>query len=173
MPRYDLIRVETRGGAEADRVLARDFDRAQRRLQDELNRTMRRIGEEVEPIYRAYAPVDQGNLAGSIESVFSFRAARIRLTVTAEGFAGGFNYLRITREGHVTPFVRPRRRFAMKVYINGRGTVPILRRSVRGYRPKTDWVEDATKLADRVIDTEERRLSRNIDTVLLSSARAR
>jgi hypothetical protein len=156
-----LITADVRGAGRLNTFVA-DFSRKQRGVQDNINRTMRQMARDLEPVYATYAPVDTTELKRSIDTRVSFRAARVRITVTADASRDGFNYLAVTRFGHVKTFITPRRRKAMKVYVHGRFATPIRRHMVRGYRPRVDWVEVATRHASHIYERHERDLRRQI-----------
>lgn len=106
-----------------------------------------------ERIVAAHAPRDTGRLAASVES----RQRRLtgRFVTGFEIVAGaardGFSYLDVTRFGHRTPVIVPKRARSLKVHAEGRDHPPIRRRFVRGYHPARDWVEVGTNQASRAI----------------------
>jgi len=161
-----LITADVRGTGHL-RSLAEELRTADAKVQRQINRTMRMLAADLEPIYATYAPVDTRELKRSIDTRVSFRAARVRVTVTAGGMRDGFNYLAVTRIGHVRAIIRPRRKKAMKVYVHGRFASPILRSQVRGYHPRRDWVEVATRHASHIYEGHERRLGRAIDRTVI------
>lgn len=167
----DMVTLTLHGEA-YDGQLARDFDRAQRRTQDNLNRMMRELDRELPPIFKRAAPKDTRALARSIDSKLLFRGSAIKLSVTADARRRGFNYLPVTRYGHLVPFITARRG-KLTVFVGGRRSrgKMILRPKVRGYRPNVDWVEIGTALARPVIVHAERELSRHIDVNFERAAR--
>ncbi len=168
--RNDFITLTTRGAGDEDQ-LAKDFTRAQRRIQDRVNRTMRLIDAETMPVYRTVAPSDTGELMRGLESRISFRAQRVRITVSVAAERDGFDYVAVTRFGHRVRWITPKRKLAMTVHTQGRYSMPILRHRVPGYRPRRDWVVDGTRRVIQMVDRHSRELGRDIDTVLLRSAR--
>lgn len=145
--------------------LARLFSREQRRGQDRINRAMRYLDAVAEPMFRAYAPVDTGELKGSIKSTLFFRGNVVRLTVRANAKRQGFDYLDVTRYGHRVTLITPRRGGALSVHIGGRRSVPVVRRSVRGYHPTHDWVDVAGRLLEPSVRSAERMMGRRVRTV--------
>ena len=176
-----FIRLEVRGAA-AEGQLAKDFDRAQRRIQNRLNREMRQMQREIPLIYKAEAPSDTGALERSIKGTLFMRGRAIRLTVAGDADArgSGFDYLAVTRFGHRQATLRargPSRRFGrpklMTVHLQGRGGSPTLRKTVKGYRPRVDWVNIADRAALAKVDREYRDIDRSITAILTAMARGR
>ena len=159
----DLLRVEVRGVGK----LARDFDRMERQTQDKINASMRRVEREALPVIRSAAPYDTGELQAGITSTIFFRGQQVRVTFRADAMRKGFDYLAVTRFGHRQLRIYPRVKKALTVPIRGRRSPTTLRSSVRGSRPRKDWVVEAGKDADKVVSVETRRLSREIDTVIM------
>jgi len=173
LPEERLVTLEVAGAAYDEHQLVRDFDRLQRAIQDNLNMMMRRLAAEAEAVYQFAAPVDTGELRDTIRAIISFRAQRIRIEVGAHALRGDFDYLEVSRFGHITPKIVPRRAKRLTAHVFGRHQPPLLMRSVKGYRAVTDWVADGTVAAQTLVDTEQRLLSREIDVSMLHFARGR
>lgn len=162
MSREFFIDVE---GAGSPGQLAADFDSAQRRIQARITRTMRIIQRELPVFFEKEAPRDTGELARSIKGIIFFRAQFQRVSIEVSAQREGFNYLDITRFGHRTPYIIPRRKRAMTVHVDGRHNPPILRRRVRGYTPSGDWVRRGYREAAPFLDKQFRELGRDIQRV--------
>lgn len=146
--------------------LARLFSREQRRGQDRINRAMRYLDAVAEPMFRAYAPVDTGELKGSIKSTLFFRGNVVRLTVRANAKRQGFDYLDVTRYGHRSLAIVPRRRRGLTIHghrtsVTGDGP-SVVRAHATGSRPASDWVQDAYRAVGLELDDAEHRLARGI-----------
>jgi len=168
----DLITVSAEGD-EVGREISEDLDTALRRAQDRMDDHMRRLDAELVPIYERFAPVDTGRLRRGIESSMFFRGRLVRITVSAVAEREGFDYLPVTRFGHVQRVLRPKKGKFLKAHIHGRQKTPVLLKTVRGYRPPYDWVELATVAAEGLAAAHARALNRDVHLVLLQAARSR
>jgi hypothetical protein len=166
----DLFRLSVRG---AGRV-ARDFDRSQRDIQDEIIRSLRRLGAEAHAILVGHAPEDTGDLIDAIQVVPYYRAAVPRVSIRVEGLEGHGgdprSYLNVTRYGHRSSRIYPKRARALAVHIDGHGEPPIYRASVTGVSVMSDWVEDADPEIRTAARAEAHRLGRKIEGRVVSSS---
>lgn len=161
-----VFRVSVRG---AGRV-AREFNRAQRALQNAINDSVRSMGERAADVLYEDAPKDTEAMADSIRVTTFFRAARPHAQVTIEPDArgAGVDYLTITRRGHRQRIITSRSELGLlSVHFEGRDGPAQAMRSVRGYRPVTDWVNVAEPTIDIEAEDEFERLGRRIDTRVL------
>jgi hypothetical protein len=174
-----VYRVSVRG---AGRVAAQ-FTRAQRQLQDELIAELRAFGREAQVVFVEEAPSDTDELREKITVVpFFGRAARPRISVRVrpdvEGHQGGsvdgYDYLRVTRRGHLSDRIHPKTARALKVHLEGHRNqhIFVFRRSVSGVpgrksRWTGDWVVPAAERAERLSLASERRLGRRIESRVL------
>jgi hypothetical protein len=172
MGRVDLMVIET------PRIegVTRKLERAQRRAQEESNRTMRSLRQQVELGYREAAPEDTGQLARGLHAALSFRSVRLddlgraasvtRITMRSTGHTrDGFNYLPVSRFGHIRQVIEPRHRKQMKVYYLGRAMPYLLRRRVSGARPSHDWVIEGERRARALVRVHARGLAVRIKEV--------
>lgn len=168
-----VFRVSVRG---AGRVAAQ-FDRDARRIQDEIVAELRQFGREAQEEFRRAAPRDTGDLRERITAVAFFgRAARPRISIRVrpdlQGHEGdkttAFDYLTVSREGHRSAQIRARNG-PLKVHVAGHRNAEIFefRESVRGARPRADWVLDGAQRCERASAIAERRLARRIESRVL------
>jgi len=151
------------------------FDRAVGELEREMRRTVEEIGDDAEVILAAHALRDSGRLARGIESTAAGNTAIIRST--ARDPKSGFAYTNVTRFGHRKEFIRPKGRGfqAFNVATRGRrargraatlrftiGGRVLYRPYVKGFRPKSDWVEDALPEIQREAERSSIRLGQRI-----------
>jgi hypothetical protein len=148
--------------------LTRDLPREERRVQDKINRTMRLLDVAAENAFQEAAPYDTGALRKSLRSSLFFRGNVARITVRVRATRDRFNYLPVTRFGHIATVIVPRHRKQMKVYVHGRSNPPILRRSVRGYHPEKDWVDQAGRQVSLLVRSASRELAREIETTVIT-----
>src|SRR4051812_44537003 len=132
----------------------------------------RNVGDDAELIYQSAAPRRSGRLSHGIRSIPA--GDTVIVTATAVDPKTGFDYVAVSRFGHrkriiipVTKGGRPRKarktsrglmgRFAKRgpgaLVFNSRGRRWMLR-SVRGFRPKVDWVDKAWPGVKEAADTE-------------------
>ena len=160
----DLIAIEVVG----EDKLVGDMDASERRVQAQINRTMREVQRLVLPILRAEAPRETGRLASSIQGTIFFRGGVVRVTFRVPPTRrGAFDYVPVTRFGHLTARIYPVRKKALTVPGRGRAGRTVLRSSVAGYRPSRDWVDEAAQKAEPVIAREVRQLGNELNTVIL------
>lgn len=144
------------------------FLREAANLRQQLRDTMRDVADDAELHFAAFAlKGETGRLSRGISS----RAVGSEILVTAEAKSLGYDYVGVTRFGHRNEWIYPRsdRAPASVVSTTGpRGTVQkgnaalafmfrgklIFRSRVKGFKPKSDWAEDA--LPDIQKDAEER-----------------
>jgi hypothetical protein len=132
----------------------------------------RNVGDDAELIYQAAAPRRTGRLGQGIRAVPA--GDSVVVTATAVDPKTGFDYVAVSRFGHrkrlivpVTKAGRPRRarrtsrgltgRFANRgrgaLAFNSRGKRWVLP-SVKGFRPRVDWVDTAWPEVSAAADTE-------------------
>jgi hypothetical protein len=174
----DLFRISVRGAGAA----ARQFDDLARAVQTELTNEIRGLGVFAAEVYVSAAPEDTGDLREAIRAVPYFRAARPRVTIrlgTYRGHRGDdagdttlstADALRITREGHRTATIEPRRARALKVYPLGERNLGVyeFRRSVRGAHPVRDWTEAPARRVEEAAARSSRNLARRFETTRLA-----
>jgi hypothetical protein len=143
---------------EAARLLARLVDSIDR----ETDAAVDEIGDDSEVIYAAHALKKTGRLARGIKAR---RAGRLVLVEAhAKNPKDGFDYVAVTRFGHLKAIIRPRwdRAQASVVATRGKrrqrrgaalrlavGGNVFYRASVRGFRPHGDWAEAAFPEVER------------------------
>lgn len=136
--------------------LGRRWFRAAGELEREVENAKRDLGNQAEPIFAQHALRLTGRLARGIHAVQE--GDTIAVTAEARDPETGFDYLRVTRFGHRKARIRPTRRkspasvistrggratgraAALRLMIGGR---VVYRRTVPGFRPKSDWAERA------------------------------
>lgn len=151
--------------AETGNALRR-LERADRALDPEVPLFL--LSRGVIRILRAHAPVRTGNLKAGIGIVDkkrgNYQVIGVDLGATArrpnkvQGPSRPFDYVAITRFGHKVAVIYPKQlredasvvstKRSRKKGRRGRLAIPvggglIFRSSVKGYRPKSDWVADA------------------------------
>lgn len=129
------------------------------------------LAQDLREVYSDHAPYSLGrpdnvHLANELEVPVSVRHGRISASVRSPVRSpdSGYAYTPVTRFGHRQAILRPRRGRFLRWENYGR---IYYRRSVRGYHPRTDWVDDTRPEAEKAVDRAEKRLGRVIRTVVL------
>ena len=129
------------------------------RLREDLAPTMRRelirLSPRLERIYATAAPKRSGKLAREIRS--EFRGADAIEVVSPVRSAEGFPYTGVTRFGHQSAWIYPRKARALRFTIGG--TVRFAAR-VRGYRPAQDWADKGLPVARNELAAAASRIAR-------------
>lgn len=127
-----------------------------RAIPDELDRFVRGVADDSELIFRAFAPRESGRLHRGIRAIVQGNVALVQ--AHARNPRTGYDYVRVTRIGHFTARITPRadRRPASVVETQNprqrggqaalrftAGGQVLYRRSVRGFKPASDWASDA------------------------------
>lgn len=126
------------------------------------------LSAEVLEIAQGYAPEDSGALIKELTAPVSSRGGSVRINLRSpvKDPDSGYAYTGVTRFGHrkkiLTPVKAERFQFYSKVA--GREISP---KSVRGYSPATDWVEDAKPEMVEAVDESGDEIGRAIATRLL------
>lgn len=120
-------------------------------------------------VFRSFAPHRSGRLERGLNAKVSSRGGRIGVEVTSTGAVSdeGFPYLRITRFGHATNKIVPKRRTGAHGRPAALAFEGIVRRSTRGYHPSHDWVEDAYAAAEGALSAAQGAIARRVDSVVL------
>jgi hypothetical protein len=147
----------------------RDVDRI-------LNEEIRGLGQEAELVFMAHARKSTGRMARAIKA--HMRGNTVEITVFARNPLTGYDYVGVTRFGHrmefITPTVRSRatvlatgrrrahgRRAALRFVVGGR---VVYAKRVRGFKPASDWAEDAMPEIKDSADRAMRRIGKRIVT---------
>lgn len=154
-----------------DRGVIRAIGRELARYDQRVSNLLRDMSDELEDIFRFHAPHESGRLHKGIRAVKS--GDGIQVTAEAEDPESGFDYVWVTRFGHVVARIYAgryaRSQFSQAQYTKAGGPrVRPLRgakalktkygffKSVAGYRPGRDWAEpgydEARLLADRLLE---------------------
>lgn len=167
MPRREdvLLKITTEGAG----PVAASFDRAQRRLQDSIITEFRYLGRVVNQAFADAAPRGSGRTADNVSArVFFGQASEPRITVRTRSIdpVSGYNYLDVTRYGHRSLAIVPRRRRGLTIHghrseVTGDGP-SVVRAHATGSRPASDWVQDAYRAVGLELDDAQHRLARGI-----------
>lgn len=160
--------------------LAANARKVERVIDDGMRDSVNNVASDAELIYQAAAPRRSHRLARGIRAVPIGDQAIV--TATAVDPGSGFDYVAVTRFGHkkriirpVTKTGRPRqsrtvtrgpggrftKRSAAALSFFSRGQQWLLP-SVRGFRPKVDWVDAASSQIDQAAGTEMDRTGNEI-----------
>lgn len=148
MPR-DLAVIHARASLGRRLLSPADLDR-------EIMRAQRELADDAEIIFASFALHRTGRMARNIHTVQSGK----ELTVETEARdpQTGFDYVRITRFGHRTFRIVPKRQFAASVIATGQRRAKghramlrwvqtdggvVYRHSSRGFHPVRDWASEA------------------------------
>jgi hypothetical protein len=160
-----LLKITTEGAG----PVAASFDRAQRRVQDSIITEFRYLGRVVGQTFADHAPSDSGRTARNVSArVFFGQASAPRITVRTRSIDPdtGFNYLDVTRYGHRSLAIVPRRRLGLTIHGHRNATTgdgpSVVRAHATGSRPASDWVEDAYRAVGLELDDAEQRIARGI-----------
>lgn len=139
-----------------------------REIRAAITRTGRELEKMLPTIYRRYVPRDTGDLERSLEARVAFRREGVRVRVLGGAVRDGFDYLDVTRFGHRQRVIAAKKGRRLAVHWAGRASseTVIFAGSVKGYRPRRDWVEAAGDQADRFIDTVTSSLDSRVTTIL-------
>lgn len=116
--------------------LTRDFLRAAAELRRDMNRTVGEIADDAVIIYQGFAPKRRGRLIRGIKARVVGSTAFIE--AHAVNKKTGYDYVGVTRFGHRVDKIVPIKAKAL-------GPIPGIgfRKSVKGFKPASDWAEDA------------------------------
>jgi hypothetical protein len=131
-------------------------------IRQDMDLEMRSLGERLETVFAVAAPKGRtGRLSRGIRSVPSPGGFAIR--ADAQNPETGYDYVGVTRFGHRAAWIVPRQARALRFFIGRR---MVFARRVRGYRPASDWVEDALPAVRAEEMAAVTRLGRRIDSRL-------
>jgi hypothetical protein len=126
------------------------------------------LSTEVLEIGREFAPEDSGALKKELTAPVSSRGGTVRINLRSpvKDPESGYAYTGVTRFGHRKKILTPTRseRFQFYSKVAGRQISP---KSVRGYKPETDWVDDAYPEMVTVLDDSAEEIGRNIEDRIL------
>ena len=144
-------------------------------LDKALRETIEGVGEDAELIFAAHAPTRTHRLARSVRA--RWVGSQLVVTASARDPQTGFDYTAVSRFGHRVAFIEPRAdrgaatvlatgraratggRAALRFVIGGR---VFFRRRVKGYKPATDWRDEAMPAVEAVTETAMRTLGQRI-----------
>lgn len=126
-----------------------------------LHRELDALGRDVERIFAAHAPVKSGRLRRGVVSTRAGRMVVVR--ATARNPQTGYDYVGVTRFGHRKAWIYPRQARALRFVIGGR---VIYAKRVRGYKPATDWRDEAMPAVRAAADAAAVRLGRRVEAIL-------
>jgi hypothetical protein len=149
-------------------------------LDNELTRSAQQLGVDAELIYQRHAPRRSGRLARGIRAVAL--GDQVFVSAVAVDPKSQYDYVGVTRFGHrkrvIVPVTKrglPRKARTVRRTKTGqfaeRGRGHLVFQSlgrwwflshVRGFRPKTDWVQDAWPEVKMLADAEMEKLAREI-----------
>lgn len=147
------LRVDTSDARSA----ARKVTAARFAIPTTLRRSQRQLADGAVTVYRRHAPRRTGRLSRGIRVIGGGNALTVR--ADAKNAETGYDYVGVTRKGHRVRVIRPRRARALKIQLAG-GV--IFRASAKGFRPRSDWAQDARPGVLREGQTAQRDLSRRI-----------
>lgn len=136
---------------------ADDVAKLRAELRPAMTRTLIRLGPRLESVYSAVAPKRSGKLASEIRSEF-VGSDKIEI-VSPVRSAEGYPYTGVTRFGHKTAWIYPRRARALAFSIGGQ--MRFFAR-VRGYHPARDWADSGYPLARGEVLAAARDLARSL-----------
>lgn len=152
-----------------DRLLSR-FNLTVARLPEDTLEAQRELGRLSEVVFGAHAPHRSGRLIRGISSTVTGAAVTVR--AEARNPFTGYDYVGVTRFGHKVARIFPKhftgrslatgkaRKGALRFSIGGR---VLFRASVAGYRPASDWGEDALPEVRGQAQVVATRLGRKIE----------
>lgn len=111
-------------------------------------------------VSRQAAPEGKGALSRGLRGIPAGDLVEVRSTVRS---SRGYNYTGVTRVGHRRRWIVPKRKKALAFTVGGKR---IVRRRVRGYRPRYDWAEKADRLAQPHIARAADRIGRELQSVI-------
>ncbi len=139
----------------ADKML-----RGSRQMRPVMFEELDRLAGRTTRIMRSVAPHRSGKLAGNIHPEIISSGFQLVSDVASEE---GFHYTGVTRYGHQTAFIYPRRAKALRFTIGGR---VIFAKRVRGYHPSRDWVEAGIPGSRAEASRSSERVGRRIVAVM-------
>ena len=128
----------------------------------------RELNQELLPrlirVSRQAAPERSSRLSRGLQGRPSVRGGGTAIEVVSTVRSPrGYNYTGVTRFGHRTRWIVPKRKKALAFSIGGKHLV---RKRVRGYRPSHDWAADAHRLAQPHIARSARRIGRDLQAAI-------
>jgi hypothetical protein len=115
-----------------------------------------RLAGRTTRIMASVAPVATGRLAAEIHPEIIGGGFMLVSDVKSEA---GYSYTGVTRFGHRTTFIYPRRAQALRFQIGGK---TIFAKRVRGYHPSRDWVESGMPAVQTAASQSSDRVGRQI-----------
>jgi hypothetical protein len=131
-------------------------------LDQELDRTIENLGSDAEIIFAAHALKKTGRMARGVRANFVGHMSEV--TVEAVDPESGYDYVGVTRKGHRTLKIFPKKAEALRIPLAGGGV--IFRSSVRGFHPVRDWAEMALPDVLRAADVAVSGLIQRIEARL-------
>lgn len=152
-------------------------------ISDSMMQSLRDVSADAELIYQAHAPRRSGRLARGIRAV-PVGVDQVTVSAVAVDPKSGFDYVAVTRFGHRKRIIVPvsrggsrrksravvrtatgqfAKRSGGRLVFTSRGRLWRLS-SVRGFRPKSDWVEDAFPEIAEIAKTEMQKTANKITT---------
>lgn len=122
---------------------ANRFVRFQGFMSRELRRTIDETADDAIIVYQAHAPRRSGRLARGI-----FRKGLVgggeEIGARAVDPRSGFDYVAVSRFGHVKKVIKPKPpRKYLEPHMGRNRSITFLTKSVKGFTPKGDWVDKA------------------------------
>jgi hypothetical protein len=146
------------------------------RLEEELRVTQRELAADAEIVFASFALHRTGRMARNIHTVVAGKDLLVE--TEARDPISGFDYVRITRFGHRTYRIVPKRPFAATIvathgkrskgrtaalrWVQTDNTV-IYRHSTKGFHPTRDWASEAIPQIRVVAERRMRGLARRIE----------
>jgi hypothetical protein len=143
------------------RRVAERFARGPAILDDETHDSLVRIGERSELVFAAHALVDTGRMARGVYSLILGDAVIVR--VEARDPETGYDYVAVTRFGHASFVIRPKRAKALRFGIGG---ATVFATYTRGFHPAGDWRDRALPQVHAEADIEAQRLAGRLEARL-------
>lgn len=121
---------------------ANRFIRLQGFMTRELRRAIDETADDAIIIYQAHAPRRSGRLARGVARR-SLVGGGEEIGARAIDPDSGFDYVAVSRFGHIKARIVPTRGRWLKLKMGMRRNQRVFRKSVRGFHPTSDWVDDA------------------------------
>lgn len=150
------FKITTTGARHA----AEGIRRGSRMMEPVMFEEMDRLAGRTTRIMQGVAPKRTSALAGRIHPEIISGGFEIISDVKSED---GFSYTGVTRFGHRTQFIYPRKAKALRFTIGGR---VIFAKKVRGYHPSRDWVESGLPGSEAEAAKSSERVGRRIVAVM-------
>lgn len=167
-----IYRYQPAQGRPGPRGEATTMGRVAREMRPIMIREMEQSKAEIIDIFETFAPYDLDerddfHMSDHIEVELG-TVGRVRSTVSilARDPSSGFDYLNITRFGH-RGTIKPKRKRWLR-WEAPPGTVHFAKET-KGHHPETDWVEEASVVAESEADDLSDRIGRVIYTRILRS----